>query len=129
MDMERCRARIGSRLSALWLARWRRRGDRRRLDMDFIQLIVLRVRLRQTKHRGQRTKAQESARETAKPDETAQPVWIHVLGMSGHESPRKIEGDITIIGAPLLSVDCHSGVAHCRIHSVWPRYALRYNRG
>ena len=97
--------------------------------MNFIQLIVLRARLRQAKERGQRTNTRELARKSAKPDETAQPVWIYVLGMCSHAAPRKIEGDITIIGAPLLSTDCHSGVAHCRIRSVLPRYALRYNRG
>ena len=90
--------------------------------MNFIQLIVLRARLRQAKERGQRANtrelARESARKSAKPDETAQPVWVHVLGMSSHAAPRKIEGDITIIDAPLLSTDCHSGVAHCRIHCV-----------
>ena len=101
--------------------------------MNFIQLIVLRARLRQAKERGQRTNtrelARESARKSAKPDETAQPVWIYVLGMCSHAAPRKIEGDITIIDAPLLSVNCHLGVAHCRIRNVWPRHALRYNRG
>jgi hypothetical protein len=129
MDVERCSTTIGSCLSTLWLTRRRRRRGRRRLDMNFIQLIILRARLRQAKDRGQRAKTRESARKSAKPDETAQPVWVHVLGMSSHAAPRKIEGDITIIDAPLLSVDCHLGVAHCRIRNVWPRHALRYNRG
>ena len=93
--------------------------------MDFIKLIVLSARLRERKDRNQRTQACESA----KPGDIAQPVWTLVLRMRTHEAPRKIEGDITIFGAPLLSVDCHSGVARCRIHCVWPRHALRYNRG
>jgi hypothetical protein len=114
MDVERRRAAIGSRLSSLWLARRCRRRGRRRLNMDFIQLIVLCARLRQAKDRCERTKARKSA----KPYETAQPVLIHVLGMCPHAAPQKIEGDITIIGAPLLSVDCHSSVAHCCIRLV-----------
>ena len=126
MDVQRCSAGIGSRLSALWLARRRGRRSRRRLDMHFIELIVLSVRLCERKHRGQRSHARKS-RETRTKSHSR--FRNRVLGKRPHAAPRKIEGDITILGAPLLSADCHSGVAQCRIHCVGPRHALRYNRG
>jgi hypothetical protein len=82
--------------------------------MHLIELIVLSARLRERKDRSQRTQACECAKRS----DTAQTLWTLVLGMCPHDAPQKIEGDITIFGAPLLSADCHSGVALYRIHCV-----------
>src|ERR1039458_9046777 len=124
MDAERCCASIGSRLSSPWLAH-RRRGGRWRVDVHLIQLIFLCARLREAKHRSQGTQVDAAAKQ----GEAAHPVWNRVLGKLPHEAPRRVEGDITTIGAPLLSADCHWGNAQTRIHAGCACQALRYNRG
>jgi hypothetical protein len=113
----------GAGLSPLWLTR-RRRGGRWRLDVHLIQLIVLSACLAEAEDHCQRTQAGAAANQ----GEAAHPVWNRVLGKLSHEAPRRVEGDITTIGEPLLSADCLSGIAQIGIHASCARQALRYNQ-